>query len=81
MVIQVELLTRVVSSLNEVFSLYPDTEIRHKFDTVWQVKEVILFDIGEVPAGAAENDVFTAPAPGQYTVICTVAGHYPLMQV
>ena len=40
MVIQVELLTGVVYSLNEVFSLYLDTEIRHRFDTVWQVKEV-----------------------------------------
>jgi len=58
----------------------PDATLPDTITDRAEVEDVIIFDIGEVPAGAAENDVFTAPAPGQYTVICTVAGHYPLMQ-
>lgn len=44
------------------------------------IEDLILFDIGEVAGGESWNSVFTAPAPGEYTVICTVAGHYPAMQ-
>ena len=41
---------------------------------------ILLFQTGLVAGGASYNDSFVAPAPGEYTVICTVAGHYPGMQ-
>jgi uncharacterized cupredoxin-like copper-binding protein len=44
-------------------------------------KEILLFEAGAVAAGSTHEATFTAPAePGEYVVICTVAGHYPLMQ-
>lgn len=45
-----------------------------------QHKDMLLYEAGLVAAGNTENVTFTAPAAGEYTVICTVAGHYPAMQ-
>ena len=43
--------------------------------------DIILQDSGLTPAGEEATYTFTAPAdPGEYQVICTVPGHYPLMQ-
>lgn len=42
--------------------------------------DLILYEAGLVDPGEKESHVFTAPATGEYTVICTVAGHYPSMQ-
>ena len=47
---------------------------------VAEVEDVILFDIGTVAAGASETVRFDVPEAGEYTIICTVAGHYPAMQ-
>ena len=44
------------------------------------VTDMILFDLGEIAGGDSGNNTFTAPAAGEYSVICTVAGHYPVMQ-
>lgn len=41
---------------------------------------ITSFDVGVVAGGDTYNSAFTAPAPGEYTIICTVAGHYPAMQ-
>lgn len=43
-------------------------------------KDMILAETGLVKAGSSATHDITAPAPGEYEVICTVAGHYPLMQ-
>lgn len=40
----------------------------------------VLFSSGDVPAGASEAVRFTAPAPGEYNVLCTVPGHSAIMQ-
>ncbi len=40
----------------------------------------LLFDAGVVDGGGKETVTFTAPEPGEYLVICTVSGHYPIMQ-
>lgn len=45
-----------------------------------QVEDLITYDVGVVAGGDAYNGVFRAPVPGEYRVICTVAGHYPAMQ-
>lgn len=45
-----------------------------------EVEDDILFDIGVVAGGDSYNRPFTAPEAGTYTIICTVAGHYPAMQ-
>jgi uncharacterized cupredoxin-like copper-binding protein len=45
-----------------------------------QHKGILLFDAGVVDAGKTSSTKFTAPAAGEYTIICTVAGHYPVMQ-
>jgi len=42
--------------------------------------EVVLIDTGVIDAGKTDNFTFTAPAVGEYKVICTVPGHYPSMQ-
>lgn len=42
--------------------------------------DLLLYEAGLVEPGARESHVFTAPAAGEYNVICTVAGHYPSMQ-
>ena len=44
------------------------------------VADMVLFDLGDIAGGDSGSSTFTAPAPGEYTVICTVAGHYPVMQ-
>lgn len=42
--------------------------------------DLFLFNAGLLNGGESESVTFTAPAPGEYLVICTVAGHYPAMQ-
>ncbi|MEZ4657580.1 MAG: plastocyanin/azurin family copper-binding protein [Caldilineaceae bacterium] len=56
-----------------------DTEVPVPFDAA-QNSELLLFDPGVVAAGESKTVTFTAPVPGVYTVICTVPGHYPVMQ-
>jgi uncharacterized cupredoxin-like copper-binding protein len=43
-------------------------------------QDLLLFDAGVTDAGTQKSETFTAPAPGEYVVICTVPGHYPAMQ-
>lgn len=46
-----------------------------------QNADLILWEGGVLASGGKDTEVFTAPdAPGEYIVICTVAGHYPSMQ-
>lgn len=40
----------------------------------------VLFKAGVIESGEKGETIFTAPAPGIYTAICTVAGHFPAMQ-
>jgi len=40
----------------------------------------VLFSSGNVAAGTGDDLVFTAPAPGEYNVLCTVPGHSAVMQ-
>ena len=42
--------------------------------------DVLEIDSGLVEPGEMQTFRFIAPEPGEYTVICTVSGHYPLMQ-
>ena len=43
--------------------------------------DILLYDTGLLDPGTTATETFTAPAePGEYLVICTVAGHYPAMQ-
>ena len=44
------------------------------------VADLVIFDIGSVLGGDTEDARFDAPAPGEYKIICTIAGHYPDMQ-
>jgi len=39
----------------------------------------VLFSSGNVAAGSAQEVRFTAPAPGEYNVLCTVPGHGAIM--
>jgi uncharacterized cupredoxin-like copper-binding protein len=42
---------------------------------------IILMETGIVEPGQTSTDTLTAPTtPGEYVVVCTVAGHYPSMQ-
>lgn len=41
---------------------------------------IVLSESGVIDAGQSKTFLFTAPLPGEYMVICTVAGHYPVMQ-
>lgn len=42
---------------------------------------IVLMQTGAVDPGATLTDTLTAPTtPGEYIVICTIAGHYPSMQ-
>jgi plastocyanin len=43
-------------------------------------KDLLLYDSGALKPSTQKADKFTAPAKGEYTVICTIAGHYPVMQ-
>jgi azurin len=40
----------------------------------------VLFHTAVLEGGESETITFTAPDPGTYLFICTVPGHYPLMQ-
>lgn len=40
----------------------------------------LLVNAGVLAANSKKTFDFTAPAPGEYKVVCTVPGHYPLMQ-
>ena len=43
--------------------------------------DLILYDTGVVQPGEQMSFAFQVPdEPGEYTVICTVSGHYPTMQ-
>jgi plastocyanin len=43
--------------------------------------DLILYDTGVVQPGEQRSFPFQVPdEPGEYTVICTVSGHYPTMQ-
>jgi uncharacterized cupredoxin-like copper-binding protein len=42
--------------------------------------EIVLLDTGVIDSGKSGAFTFTAPAAGEYQVICTVPGHYPSMQ-
>lgn len=43
-------------------------------------RDILITDSGLVAGGETAAFEFVAPAAGEYTVICTVAGHYPSMQ-
>ena len=43
-------------------------------------EDIISYDVGIVAGGDTYNSAFRAPIPGEYLIICTVAGHYPAMQ-
>lgn len=44
-------------------------------------RDLLLFESEVVAPSKSSSVTFTAPTvPGVYTVICTVAGHYPVMQ-
>ena len=46
-----------------------------------EIEDQLLTDGGELGPGDTGTWRFTAPSdPGEYLVICTVAGHYPAMQ-
>jgi len=43
-------------------------------------KDLVLWSSTNVQAGQKSTETFTAPEAGKYQVICTIAGHYPVMQ-
>lgn len=45
-----------------------------------EATDLFLFDAGKVAPNSAKTLSFTAPEAGEYVIVCTVAGHYPLMQ-
>ena len=45
-----------------------------------QAGDIILHGIGMVYNNSRTTITFAAPEAGEYQVICTVSGHYPLMQ-
>ncbi len=45
-----------------------------------QAGNLLLYGVGMVYRNSQTTATFTAPEPGEYTVICTVSGHYPTMQ-
>lgn len=45
-----------------------------------QVGDILLYGIGMVYKDSKTTVTFSAPESGEYTVICTVSGHYPTMQ-
>ncbi|MBK7894488.1 MAG: hypothetical protein IPJ90_06295 [Anaerolineaceae bacterium] len=57
-----------------------DAEMPATFDSAANA-DLILHETGLVDAGSDFRETFVAPTePGDYLVICTVAGHYPSMQ-
>ena len=42
--------------------------------------DILLFGVGMVYRNSKTTVTFSAPEPGEYIVICTVSGHYPMMQ-
>jgi uncharacterized cupredoxin-like copper-binding protein len=54
-------------------------EIPEPFD-IETSGDIVLYDTGHIEPGSTTTATFTAPEAGEYVVICTVAGHYPLMQ-
>lgn len=42
--------------------------------------ELILWRAGLIDPASEKSETVAAPAAGEYSVICTVAGHYPSMQ-
>lgn len=58
----------------------PGVEVPVPFDPAANA-DILLWDAGIVEPAATGNATLTVPAEaGEYTVICTVAGHYPSMQ-
>ena len=57
----------------------PEVEVPTPFDMEADA-DLLLYDTGILDGGTQSTTTFTAPEPGEYLVICTVAGHYPLMQ-
>jgi len=45
-----------------------------------QDSNLLLYGVGMVYSGSKTTATFSAPEAGEYTVICTVAGHFPMMQ-
>lgn len=45
-----------------------------------EIENDLLYDVGLIAGGETWTSSFTAPDPGEYTIVCTVAGHYPAMQ-
>ena len=45
-----------------------------------EVEDLIIFDIGNVAGGDSTSSRLPDLDAGTYTIICTVAGHYPAMQ-
>jgi hypothetical protein len=45
-----------------------------------QAGDILLFGVGMVYHNSKTTVTFSAPEPGEYVVICTVSGHYPMMQ-
>ena len=43
-------------------------------------EDIISYDVGVVAGGDTYRSAFRTPIPGEYLIICTVAGHYPAMQ-
>lgn len=43
-------------------------------------EDILLYNPGRAQAGETLEATFQAPDVGEYMVICTVAGHYPVMQ-
>lgn len=56
-----------------------DTELPMPF-LADEYKDLILWASTNVQAGQKPTETFTAPEVGEYLVICTVAGHFPVMQ-
>jgi uncharacterized cupredoxin-like copper-binding protein len=58
----------------------PGSEIPVPFDPEAN-RDLLFWEAGWIDPGQSATLTFTAPdQPGEYTVICTVPGHYPAMQ-
>ena len=42
--------------------------------------DLLIYGSGPLKPAEQKTDKFAAPEKGEYTVICTIAGHYPVMQ-